>query len=510
MNKIARCCLWMLLLVFAGCSGGNDYKNALPEQSAAVVSMDLSRLATRAGLDAGQGDAAAGRFKNMIKSGLEGSGELVDRIFSDVSESGLDLRDKVYLFAGEEMSTAGLLAKVMDCSKLEGLLEVLHKQQLCPSVRETDGCQWTVLGKWLLAYSENAFLVLGDNRWSDPSKLVRQASMWLRQEGGQGFAAKPDFSQLQKANADVAAWTSLQLFPRQVLAPITMGLSAEMDLKEIKAITSVNFEEGKVVVDVNPLIADPIIRELMEKKMKTMDPIKGSYLDMFPSKTPVWITANLKGGDFYQFLRDIPAIRKFFDHSDLPVTLDYGRIFDAIHGDVAVALAEQGRKDFIVYADVNQTEFLSVFTELKPMFAKTNGMMQFLECGENAFRIGVRDGSVLNMRPGSKVFWLGVKNGHFYFTNKEELIDARVLGLTLRNLKWGKRVAGQRFFAVTTWNGLQVLEYLLQKNYSYVVPKILSASMDYMTVESANGESIHWEVMQKEKDQNLIYQLLHQ
>lgn len=511
MNKIARNSLWIiLLLVFVGCTRGDDYKNAIPEQSAAVVSIDLSRLATRAGLDASNGETAVNRLKEFVKSGLDGSSDFVDRIFSDVSESGLDLKDNIYLFAGEEMSTVGLLAKVLDSSKLESLLELLHKQQLCQQSRETDGCHWTVLGKWLMAYSDDALLILIDNKWSDPSKLVRQASMWLRQKDGQGFAANPDFKQLQETSSDIVAWTSLQLFPRQVLAPITMGLSAEIDFKKIKTITAIDFEDGKVVMDVHPLITDPIIEKLMEQKMKTMGPVKGSYLDMFSPKIPFWTTVNLKGGDFYKFLREIPAVRKYFDYSDLPVTLDYGRIFEAIQGDVAVAITDSRLGDFIVYADVNQTEFLSVFTELRPMIAKTNGMLRLDVQGEDSYLFVARDGSVLNMRSGLKVFWLGVKNGHFYFTNNEELIDGHILGLTLRNLKWGKRVPNQHFFAMSTWNGLRTFEYLMQENNLSAVPKMLSAMMDYMTIESADGKSIHWEVIQKDASQNLIRQLLNQ
>ena len=164
-----------------------------------------------------------------------------------------------------------------------------------------------------MAYSDDALLVLSDNKWSDPTKLVRQASMWLRQEEGQGFAAKPDFLKLQGANADVALWTSLQLLPRKIITPLIMGLSAELDLKKINAITTINFESGKIVLDVDPLITDPIVRKLMDEQSKSMQPIGGSHMDLFPAKTQFWMSANLKGHDFYQFMRDIPAIRKSFD-----------------------------------------------------------------------------------------------------------------------------------------------------------------------------------------------------
>ena len=509
MKNIVRKSLHLaLVLLLAGCAGGNDYQCALPEKPAAVVSFDLPKLAVRAGLDASSGDKVLNRFKAMAKSGLEGSGDMVDRIFADVAESGLDLNDKVYFFTNEEMATVGLLAKVLDSSKLESVMEVLHKQQLCQAVRETDGCRWTVLGKWLLAYSDQALLVLGDNKWSDPSKLVRQASMWLRQKEDQGFASKPDFKKIQENQSEIVAYTSLQLFSRQALAPLTMGLSAEVDLNKIKALTAVNFEKGKVTLDVDPLVTDDIIKGLIEKKSQTMRPVKGTYLDVFPSKTAFWTTANLKGGEFYQFLREVPAIRKFFDYSDLPITLDFGRIFEAIDGDVSVAITDPERGHFILYADVTQTEFLKVFTELRPMIAKTNGMLILEDRGENAYCFATHDGSLLNMHPGPKIFWLGVKNGRFYFTNREDLIDSRVLGLSLRDCKWGERVTGQHFFAVSNWKGLRTFEFLIHQNVLSSVPKLIPPTLDYITIESADSKHLHIEWIQSDKKQNFIQVLL--
>lgn len=509
MKIIKRLACASLLLLLASCGSKTAYWNALPEQSAAVASVDLSRLATRAGLKGEQSTSEVNRLKEMIKSGLEGSSQLVDRIFADVTESGIDLNDKVYVFSSEENAVLGLLAKVTSSDKLEEVVHSLVKENFCLPLSETDGCNWTVLGKWLLAYSDDALLVLSDNKWSDPSKLVRQASMWLRQEEGRGFAAKEDFNLLQNSESDISLWTSLQILPRKVLTPLTMGLSAELDLKKIRAISTINFEKGKIILDVNPLITDHIAKELKDKKLQAMAPIQGEHLDLFPAKTSFWMSAHLKGQEFYQFMRSIPAVCKAFDHSDFPITLDYGRIFEAIDGDVSFTITDHRRKEYILWADVKQTEFLKFFTDLKPMIAKTNGLLLFEERGKDAYCFATHDGTVMNLRPGAKIFWLGVKDGRFYVTNNEELINQRVLGLSLRNKAWGKRVPGMIFFAVSDWNSLTTFEYFMQKNILENLPKQVPALMDYVTVESADGQNIRCVFEQKDKKQNLI-QLLFQ
>ena len=498
-----------LLFILASCGGGTAYWNALPEQSAAVASVDVSRLAMRAGIHDDESGAGVSRFKEMLKSGLEGSGQLVDKVFADASETGLSFKDKIYIFSSEENAILGLLAKVTSRNKLENVLHSLTKEQLCQPVMETDGCNWTVLGKWLLAYSDDAMMVLADNKWSDPSKLVRQASMWLRQEEGQGFAVKDDFQRLQSTEADLSLWTSLQLLPRNIITPLTMGLSAEIDLKKVKAITTFNFESGKTVIDIDPIVTDRIVKDLMDKKMQAMAPINGSHLDLFPAKTKFWTTAHVKGHEFYQFMNSIPALRKFFEHSELPIALDWGRIFEAIDGDVSFTITDSSRRNYILWADVKQTEFLQFFTELKPMIAKTNGLLLFEERGKDAYCFATHDGSVMNLRPGAKIFWLGVKDGRFYVTNKEELINQRVLGLSLRNKQWGKSVPGMNFFAVTDWNSLVTFEYFLQKDILKQLPANLSNLINTITIVSEDGQHIKCCLEQTNKNQNLIQILFH-
>ena len=498
-----------LFFLFTSCGNNKEYWHALPQQSAAIASIDFPHLADRAGLNGKNGEYGLQRLKDMVKSGLEGSGQLVDRVFKDATESGIDFNNKLYVFLGEDNAYLGCLAKVSSSSKLENVINSFTKEQICQPIRETDGCNWTVLGKWLLAYSDDALLLLADNKWSDPSKLVRQASMWLRQEESQSFASNTDFPQLQNTQSDITLWTSLQLLPRKVISPLTMGVSAELDLKKIKAITTVNFEAGKTVVDVTPLVTDHIVRQLSDKKMQSMSQIKGNHLDLFPAKTAFWTTANIKGQKFYQFLREIPSIQKFFDYSDLPITLDYSRLFDAIDGDVSFAITDPRHKEFIFYADVKQTEFLNFFTDLRPMIEKTNGMLLLEERGKDAFCFATRNGSVMNLRPGIKIFWFGVKDGRFYFTNNEKLIDQHVLGLSLRNKEWGKHVPGMNYFAVTDWTSLRAFEYLLQKDFLKGVPDIVPSYINDILIESADGQQLRCTIEHKDKKQNLI-QLLFQ
>ena len=81
-----------LAFLLAACGSNQDYRNAIPAKSAAVVSIDIKSMSEKSGLS---GDNAneklLSRFENMVKSGLTGSVSLVEKIFNDACESGMVL-----------------------------------------------------------------------------------------------------------------------------------------------------------------------------------------------------------------------------------------------------------------------------------------------------------------------------------------------------------------------------------------------------------------------------------
>lgn len=493
--------------LLAACGGKHDYRNAIPAKSAAVVSIDINSMSVKCGLSGDNtNQKLLTRLEKLVKSGLTGSEALVERIFNDAAESGLGLKDKIYFFAGEQAKMGGLIVKVTDAGKLEDVLEALKKQQVCTAVKETDGCKWTVIGNWLLAYNDGAMILVADNKGSNPQSLMRQASMWLRQKEGEGFSASDDFKSIEQKKGDIVVWSSLEVLPQEVVYPLTMGVSAELRLKDVKAVSTIDFVAGKTVVDVEMMVADKVMNNILDKKQQVTSTVKGGYLDMFPSATPFWATANIKGGEFYDFICGNPSVRRYFEKSMIP--LDFRSIFSAINGDVALAMSGQQGKEFIAYADVENDGFLESFEKLKPLAALSGGQVLLRNYGDKGYEFKTTDGSLVGLPQGYVELWIGVKDGKLYVTNKESLIDRRVLGLSLRNSKWGDRVEGQRFFMVTDLTSLNNILDL--KNLKGAMSSILVFfdGLDYLTVESADGNDVHVEILMKDKNRNPLAALL--
>lgn len=477
--------------LLSSCGEGNPYTNALPKDAAAVCSMDLMEMVQKCDLN----DQAKLSMGQMMKSALKGSADaLVDKLMENPEESGLRLTDRVYFFTASQMEMGGVLVRMADKGKLEDLIKVLQEQKACEAPADGDGCRWTIGGSGLMAWTDDAFLVLVND--GDPRDLQHQASMWLRQQTGEGYSGTPEFKKLADADEDVAMVTSLNAMPKSYLSPMTMGLPADLNLNDLKLFSTLDFQAGKAVMEVETLFAGKF-KDLLEKQKEVSGELDGTYLEAFPANTVLWMAANVNGEKAYELLRENPTVRQELDNSMMP--LDFEAIFKAVKGDVAVAMPTMSMNPgFILYADVTGSEFLRTFEDLKPILAMTNGQMRLLDKGENAYQFVAADGSMwgLGRRPVS--VWFGVKDKHFYLTNNEELIGREVKGLSLKDCDWAKDVKDKHFYLNVNFQAL-----------SAILPQLPYVSMlDYLSIESDEPTKARMVLQMKNHQENVLKQLV--
>ena len=489
---------WVAGLLLTACGSRHSYECALPKDAALVVRTDLAAMAAKSGLNDKAGKNAMRRLREALKSGMEGSSELIDRMMDNPDESGLDLKSAVYLFAEPQGDRFGLLVKVLQRGKVDDLLQTLAKQQLCEEVRESDGCRWTALGKVLVAYNRSAFVAMVDPATADAREMQHAVAMLLRQDEQSGFAASPHYRQLQQEQGDIVVYASMNLLPQQWLAPLTMSLSAELKQEEVNSLSVIHFESGKAVMDIRSLTTDPVMLSFREKLHRVVAPVEGKYLDLFPANTLCWMTGRIDGEAFYRWLMENPVVARELDSSMLPI--DFESIFSSVKGDVALALTDLTGQHFIAYADVTDSGFLRTFEDLKPLLALTGGQMKLLDDGDDAYEFRTSGGWT-----GRGSLWFGVRNSRLYITNDRNLVDARVLGLSLRDNPWGSRVAGKYFYLALNANVVSHT-FSRQLKGNDVLAQFLAilAGLDYLTVESEDGVNAHVELVMKDRKRNFL------
>lgn len=320
--------------------------------------------------------------------------------------------------------------------------------------------------------------------------------MWLRQKNEEGYSGTTDFKKLKDADEDIAMVTSLNILPKEYLTMATMGLPADLKLQDLKTFSTLDFQEGKAVLEVETMTDNKVYKDLLEKQADVMRPLKGSYLKCFPANSVAWMGINVDGEKAYELLRENPTVRQELDNSMMP--LDFEAIFKAMKGDMALAMPEMSLSPgFILYADVTNSDFMRTFEDLKPLLAMTNGQMRLLDKGKNAYQFVAVDGSMMGMGRGPVSLWLGVKDKRFYLTNRENLIDSDVKGLALDDCSWAKDVKGKRFYLNMNFQAL-----------SAALPQLPYVGMlDFLTIEAKEPTKVRMVLQMKNHKENVLKQL---
>jgi len=492
------------LLLLVACSPQTEYTHAIPKNASVVMGMELDEMAEKAGLNGQEGDKVISKLKTLIGGGLQGdAAQLAERIIDQPSESGLSFDDKVYLFATPHAEALAMLAKVTDEGKVEKLLDMLEKESVATPLREESGCRWAQVGGTLCAFNNGTFLLLQPSK-GDASGMKGTLLSLMRQKEGEGFHALPEFAKVKAEGNDLASVINLSAMPYEWSAPLRMGLSGNIRLEDIKYFVSANFEQGRVVMNSESLINNPMIQGFFDAMDKVMQPVGGKYLDYYEGNTMLWMGGNIQGKELYKMLCQNPTIRQVLDNPILPVDVEY--IFSSIEGDFAFGCDNLTTGNYLLYADVTNSGFLKTFEDLRPLLALTGGQIVLDNVGENEYLMHTLYGK----------FWFGVKDNRLYVTTNRTWAEevGRTYGASLGRKPWASEVKENRLYASVN---LKALNQTLAKYRSLMITGnrqvdtallFFVGQCDYFNASMTDWRHGKAELALKDKNMNLLQWLV--
>lgn len=496
-KKILKSILFIGILFLASCSPKTEYTHALPKNASIVVGMELDQMANKAGLNGSGGEKVIKKLKTLMKGGLQGdAAQLAERIIDQPSESGLSFDDKVYLFATPHAEALAILAKVTDEGKLETLMNVLQKESIATPLREESGCRWTQVGGALCAFNNGTFLLLQPSK-GDASGMKGTLLSLMRQKEGEGFASLPEFTKIEAPGNDIASVVNLSAVPYELTTPLRMGLSADIRLEDIKYFVSANFEPGKVVMNSESLISNPKILGFFDTMDKVIQPIQGKYLDYYQGNTLLWASGRIDGKELYRMLCQNPTIKQMLDNPLLPVDVEY--IFSSIQGDFAVGRSTLYTDNYLLYADVTNSDFLKTFEDLRPMLALTGGQIVLDNVGTDEYVMRTYEGN----------YYFGVKNNRLYVTNNRSFAEeaGRTYGASMGVKPWSAEVKQNRLYASVNLSAIAKA----YRSYNFTGNKqvdtflmLLINQCNYLNASMPDWRQGKAELVLNDKDQNLL------
>lgn len=496
-KKIFNNLLLIGILFLVSCSPKTEYTHALPKNASIVVGMELDQMANKAGLNGSEGEKVIKKLKTLMKGGLQGdAAQLAERIIDQPSESGLSFDDKVYLFATPHAEALAILAKVTDEGKLETLMNVLQKESIATPLREESGCRWTQVGGALCAFNNGTFLLLQPSK-GDASGMKGTLLSLMRQKEGEGFASLPEFTKIEAPGNDIASVVNLSAVPYELTTPLRMGLSADIRLEDIKYFVSANFEPGKVVMNSESLISNPKILGFFDTMDKVIQPIQGKYLDYYQGNTLLWASGRIDGKELYRMLCQNPTIKQMLDNPLLPVDVEY--IFSSIQGDFAVGRSTLYTDNYLLYADVTNSDFLKTFEDLRPMLALTGGQIVLDNVGTDEYVMRTYEGN----------YYFGVKDNRLYVTNNRSFAEeaGRTYGASMGVKPWSAEVKQNRLYASVNLSAIAKA----YRSYNFTGNKqvdtflmLLINQCNYLNVSMPDWRQGKAELVLNDKDQNLL------
>ena len=306
-----------VFVLLSSCSG-SDYLHVIPAKSTALISIDLPKMAG--------GDAVEDKA-SVLKAMLH-----VD----DVSDCGIDLESKLYLFESAD-GNLGLCAKVADDDKIGDWIDGLVKQRLATPVTERKGFHFSVLkNSWLIGYSDEALLVMGPVVADAKSELQRQMVKYLSADEDNSVVSSKLFEKLEGISTPMAMVSLAQALPEKFVAPFTLGAPKGADASQIVIAAEMTVNRGLLHINGETLSFNDEINQALKTAIDNYRPIKGFYLKSMPADAQAAIFMNVDGTKFLPMMQNNQGIQQLL--MGVNAAIDMDNIIRSVDGDMAIVI----------------------------------------------------------------------------------------------------------------------------------------------------------------------------
>lgn len=379
----------LMIVLMSACSD-NDYLNAIPSKSTAVISIDMSRL---------NGQEQEQNQEHILKTMLH-----VD----DVSKCGLDVKEKVYLFETID-GNLGLCAKVADEGDVSNWLSELSQQRICSTVTERKGFHFAVLkDSWLVGFSSKALLVMGPVVAEAQAEMQRQMVRYLNADEDAGIKSSKLFAQLDSIDSPMAMVAQAVALPEKFVAPFTLGAPKDADASQIVIAAGMDVEDGVLKIAGRTFSFNPSINQALVKSQQVFRPIQGDYVQSMPDDAMAGIFMNVAGSRFLPLVQSNQSLQTLL--MGINASIDMDNILRSVDGDMSIVLPTLGadHMQMMMAARLSHAKWLSDVDYWKQSCPKGS-------------TIGNWKSNAFCYSSGKTCFYFGVTDDKQFFSGNDEV-----------------------------------------------------------------------------------------
>lgn len=423
MRSIKTIALQMLaaiacICIYSSCSD-NDYINAIPANSNALIAIDTKALNEQTGT----------AENNVVNSLLK-----VD----NAEECGIDFASKIFLFETTD-GNLGMCAKVNDKSSLLDWLEKLNKKGFCSKTTEKrDFCFALLNNSWAIGVSDKAAVIIGPILPAQQADAIRLLAKCLKQDEDDGIRSTPLFDKLDSIDSPVSIVAQVDALPEKLAAPFTIGAPKGADASQLCIAASLTTNSnGCMSISGKPFSFNKDIAKALNTSNAKLRKIKGHYINNIPGNTLCSIFLNANGNDFVNMMHNSASLGVLL--AGMNTAIDMDNILRCVDGEMTFGIDAFSDKNISMSmaAQLAKTDFLKDVDYWKE--SCQNGS-SITTCGKNKFVYNSNDAR----------FWFGVSTAKEFYGSSMEEIGENILKPAKTQLSSDvkKLIPGERFCMV--------------------------------------------------------------
>ncbi len=500
-NLISLLSVLLLTGMFlVSCNKSVEYANVIPADASAVISLDLNSLSQKSGLK--DNETLKQKLTDVLQSGLDANAlQYMEKVIEKPSESGISLSDKVYLFATDAAQSLGLVAKVSDKSKLEALFKLLEDEQIAVKPVDTgvDDYQYTILNeKDIACFNGTTLLILTGKSAYDVENAKQEALRLLALPAEQNIVSNKGFKQMNSKKGDIAAYMTMDALPTRYAMLYTNNLPENISLKDIAFTGTLNFEKGKVALEMETVKNDSLSK-YQERYKGVLSRLGTDFLGYFPASSLIYTGANINGEKLVDFLSAKDEYRQLLKDVD-DSGVDLGKVIGSIDGNVSYAftsLSPQGTPSLICYAKVKNDEIIK---------AVNNSLGQSVKkTGENNYSV--------KLGMGMSAYY-GMQDGVLYLTTDESAVKNvfKKVDNPMSDAKWAAALKSSYGFMVLNIKdalNLPVVNLAMSTGgQEAALIRTALVMFDYVEFSASDLNKMEMNIAMVNRDENALKQLI--
>lgn len=328
------------VMLLSSCSE-KEYTDVIPRGSTALMSIDLQQTGT-----------------DVLQSLLG---------LSDTQDCGIDLSAKLYLFESPD-GNMGLVAKVSDEDKLEGIVNDLSETGVCQKVTQRKDIRFTMVKEaWMMGFDDHAVMLMGPIASAQQTQIQQQIGRYLKQDERQGVTESKMFQKLDSIHSAMALVTQVAALPEQFTAPFMLGAPKTADASQVLLEAELQVQDQMLVIQGQTFSFNQQIDKDLQETATLFRPMEGAFLNRLGTRTALSFLTNVEGERFLPVLQQNKGLQSLLTGAKF--TIDINEVINSVEGDMLLSFssfgdgngrmtmhAQRGEKSDYYYSNKEETE----------------------------------------------------------------------------------------------------------------------------------------------------------